>query len=563
MGSVFKKTYTKPLPAGAELFSRKGQRFARWKDRKGKTRTAAVTTGKNGTDRLLLESPVYVAKYRDGAGVVQEVSTGCRDEQAARQVLADLERRAELVRAGVLTSAEDRIAQHQATPIAEHFAAFDQHLTAKGDSDLHRSCLAQRLHRLAAECAFGTLADLHREGLERWLAARSAEGMAARTRNHYRDALVTFGNWCVVTNRLPTNPFAAIAKLNEKADPRRQRRAMEETELVRLLDVARRRPLLDAATVRRGKRKGEAYARLRDETRDRLELLGRERALTYKTLVLTGLRKGELASLTVAQLHLDDAIPFVALDAADEKNREGNEIVLRDDLAEDLRQWLADKLARMQAEARKAREPIPNRLPGDTLVFEVPTGLLRILNRDLRLAGIPKRDERGRTLDVHALRTTFGTLLSKGGVAPRTAQAAMRHSDIKLTMQVYTDPKLLDVRGALDTLPALPLDSACQESEVIQATGTDDLMGGQVQACGSSLAPVLAPTWCNERQPETISVNNSQNGTGIATEGDLDVTSTADKRKEPLTGAVSGSPGWALRDSNPRPHGCDPCALAS
>jgi integrase len=57
---------------------------------------------------------------------------------------------------------------------------------------------------------------------------------------------------------------------------------------------------------------------------------------------------------------------------------------------------------------------------------------------------------RGRTLDVHALRTTFGTLPSKGGVAPRTAQAAMRHSDIKLTMSVYTYPNLLDVRGALD-----------------------------------------------------------------------------------------------------------------
>lgn len=65
-----------------------------------------------------------------------------------------------------------------------------------------------------------------------------------------------------------------------------------------------------------------------------------------------------------------------------------------------------------------------------------------------------KRDGRGGTLDVHALRTTFGTMLSKGGVAPRTAQAAMRHSDIRLTMGVYTDPKLLDVRGALDALPA-------------------------------------------------------------------------------------------------------------
>ena len=46
--------------------------------------------------------------------------------------------------------------------------------------------------------------------------------------------------------------------------------------------------------------------------RERLEWLGRERALTYKTLVLTGLRKGELASLTVAHLHLDDAVPLAS-----------------------------------------------------------------------------------------------------------------------------------------------------------------------------------------------------------------------------------------------------------
>ena len=96
---------------------------------------------------------------------------------------------------------------------------------------------------------------------------------------------------------------------------------------------------------------------------------------------------------------------------------------------------------------------------------------MRIFDRDLVAAGlaqrasnaktgkvkIVKRDERGRSIDIHALRHTFGTHLSKGGVAPRTAQAAMRHGDIALTMQVYTDPKLLDVRAALDALPRLPL----------------------------------------------------------------------------------------------------------
>ena len=34
----------------------------------------------------------------------------------------------------------------------------------------------------------------------------------------------------------------------------------------------------------------------------------------------------------------------------------------------------------------------------------------------------------------------------------------MRRSTIDLTMNVYTNPKLLDVQGALDALPALTLD---------------------------------------------------------------------------------------------------------
>ena len=94
-------------------------------------------------------------------------------------------------------------------------------------------------------------------------------------------------------------------------------------------------------------------------------------------------------------------------------------------------------------------------------------------------AGIPKQDERGRTIDVHALRHTFGTLLSKGGVAPRTAQEAMRHSTINLTMNTYTDPRLLDVHGALDALPVLSLGRHDLESQ--NARGSD------------SLAPLLAP----------------------------------------------------------------------
>jgi hypothetical protein len=98
---------------------------------------------------------------------------------------------------------------------------------------------------------------------------------------------------------------------------------------------------------------------------------------------------------------------------------------------------------------------------------------VRILDRDLIASGIPKRDGRTRVVDVHALRHTFGTHLSKGGVPLRTAQAAMRHSDPRLTANVCTDPKLLDVAGALDALPALPFNHARNAAHA-KATGTDD-----------------------------------------------------------------------------------------
>ena len=48
---------------------------------------------------------------------------------------------------------------------------------------------------------------------------------------------------------------------------------------------------------------------------------------------------------------------------------------MRDDLAADLRDWLADKLRRLQAEALEAGAPIPARLPPDTPLFDVPDKL--------------------------------------------------------------------------------------------------------------------------------------------------------------------------------------------
>ena len=112
MGTVYREQYTAPLPKDAEVVTVKGEQVARWKPTKGRAKTAPVTTGKDGSLRVVIRSATYSAKYRDGQGIVRKVTTGCRDEGAARSVLGELERRSELVRSGVLTAGEDRIGEH-------------------------------------------------------------------------------------------------------------------------------------------------------------------------------------------------------------------------------------------------------------------------------------------------------------------------------------------------------------------------------------------------------------------------------------------------------------------
>jgi integrase len=552
MGTVFKKTFTKSLPAGAEIFTRKGEKLATWRDRKGRKRTAPVTNGRDGSNRIVVKAATYTAKYRNAVGHVVEIPTGCRDETAARSVLADFERRGELVKAGVMTIAEDAVADYGKIPLSDHYTSYCNHLISKGVTDDYRKAVLSYLRRLAADCCFSKLTDMDQAALETWLSNQVALGMSARSRNAYLAAANTFCNWCVDNRRLVVNPFEGTSKVNEKADPRRQRRALAEGELVKLLEVARQRPLLEAMTVRRGPLKGKVVAKLRDKTRKRLELLGWERALIYKTLVLTGLRKGELASLTVVQLDLDGPVAYVILEAADEKSRKGSEIPLRADLVTDIKQWLSYKLQIIQDKAKRLGKPIPVRLPADAPLYRVPAGLVRILDRDLKLAGIPKRDERGRTVDVHALRHSFGTLLSRGGVAPRTAQAAMRHSKIDLTMNVYTDPKLLDVAGAINSLPELPLHNRAQ-AESQRATGTDD---------GSrTLAPMLAPKTDNSSKFQSNPVISDQSKREDTSTIKESISADTDNSKRASSTPDNARKNWSLRESNPRPLACHASAL--
>ena len=94
MGSVFRKITTRPLPTGAELFTRRRKvairlpdgtrradhtagQCARWQDARGKNRVERVATSRDGTVCIRQESSTYFATYRDHDGKVHVGSTTC------------------------------------------------------------------------------------------------------------------------------------------------------------------------------------------------------------------------------------------------------------------------------------------------------------------------------------------------------------------------------------------------------------------------------------------------------------------------------------------------------
>ena len=188
-----------------------------------------------------------------------------------------------------------------------------------------------------------------------------------------------------------------------------------------------------------------------------------------------------------------------------------------------------------------------------TPLFNAPSKLSKVVELDLKCADIHKVDERGRVVDVHALRHTFETHLSKAGVPLRTAQAAMRHSTPLLTANVYTDPALLDVGVALDALPELPLGGP-QVAKNIAAAGDQS---------SRVLAPTLALTSGNgchlgSSADKMGGERTEDGGRGGDTKtpvnrGDCHRVSRVDNEVE----------WWAVLDSNQWPPACKAGALTN
>jgi len=192
---------------------------------------------------------------------------------------------------------------------------------------------------------------------------------------------------------------------------------------------------------------------------ERSDMAGFERVMLYTLAVETGLRGGELRSLTRAAFDLDGDNPTVTVDAEYSKRRRQDTLPLRPALAVELRSFLA-----MLAPTALVFPNMPQR-----------EHLAKMFRADLEAAGIAYVDAEGQFADFHSLRHAFITFLARGGVHPKVAQALARHSTITLTMDRYSHTLVEEHSAALTVLP----DLSTAGREAVRATGTDDARGGQ------------------------------------------------------------------------------------
>ena len=77
-------------------------------------------------------------------------------------------------------------------------------------------------------------------------------------------------------------------------------------------------------------------------------------------------------------------------------------------------------------------------------------------------AGIAKHNERGDILNINCLRHTFITNLAKSGASMVVTAKAARHSDLKLTLKVYSHVELGEL---VDAVSAMPQPKVCTPAQ--------------------------------------------------------------------------------------------------
>ncbi len=272
---------------------------------------------------------------------------------------------------------------------------------------------------------------------------RDNEQLSLQSCNHYIRSIKSFIRWMYLNDRLNRNTLNNVSLFNVSTDRRHDRRPLSMDEFLRMYNAAKTGPPV-------------------------VGLKGPDRAMLYLLAAWTGFRRGELGSLTLRSFNLKMNNPTVTIQAGYSKHRREDVQILHPDIVERFLEWLEVRLPASEdeilfpvAQASCGVDRRTSEMIEFDLTFARRFWIAETENEDEKKEReasdfLKYRNSQGKFADFHALRHTFITNLGLANVSPKTAQTLARHSDISLTMNIYSHINPEEQAKAINALPGLP-----------------------------------------------------------------------------------------------------------
>jgi site-specific recombinase XerD len=361
-------------------------------------------------------SNYYYIRYTDYRGKTVTRSSRTAVKEVAEKIMRKREADHALRREGVIDPRIEEAKRAAEESIDSALKSYRDKLRAKGTGLGHIDATENQIRSICTVKGITKLGEITEEKVNAFLSGLIDKDRSARTIGSYAQSIKGFTRWAAKAGKLQTNPLQNVTKPSSESDRRLVRRYLSHDEWSWLEHATKLSPL-------------------------RFNMPGRERSALYALAIQTGLRSGELRSLTRGKLNLTAKPPFVLAAANSTKNKKQARQYIQPELAAELLELVEHKKAgdpvfalphestivdMIREDIDRARKCWLDTIEDNQARIEAEeSDFLRVLNSE------------GEKLDFHALRHTTATWLIASGADVKSVQSVMRHSNIKLTLDRY------------------------------------------------------------------------------------------------------------------------------
>ena len=220
-------------------------------------------------DGQSVQRRTYTGRYRlPGDTRDTQVALGVTDKRVAEKKLSQIVQAEQERRAGIGVTRFER----SETLLTEAMKLWCDDLRIRNRGEKYIKDVERFIIIVSDHAHWKQLSDITPEGFISWRSANNSK--APKTLNEYLNALNAFLNWLVQRETISSNPLLRVPKCETRGYQKRMRRAFTQNELRRLIAKS-----------------------------------PEDRALVYHAAAYTGIRRGELESITWQDVQLAPRFP--------------------------------------------------------------------------------------------------------------------------------------------------------------------------------------------------------------------------------------------------------------